>query len=50
MKKSLVALVLALFAFSSASVFAQDVPEKCKALKGDDQKKCIEDAKKAMKK
>ena len=41
MKKSLVSLVLALFALGSVSAFGQDVPEKCKALKGEDQKKCI---------
>lgn len=50
MKKSLVALMLALFAFSPA-VFAQDkgMPDKCKNLKGDAQKKCIDDAKKMKK-
>lgn len=46
MKKSLISLVLALFALSSAAVFGQDVPEKCKMLKGEEQKKCIDDAKK----
>jgi len=52
MKKSLVSLVLALFALGSPAVFGQDkgVPEQCKSLKGEDQKKCIDDAKKAMKK
>jgi hypothetical protein len=41
--KWLVSLMLALFAFGSASVFGQ-VPEKCKNLTGDEQKKCIADA------
>ena len=45
MKKLLVSLVLALFALSSAAAFGQ-VPEKCKNLTGDEQKKCIDDAKK----
>jgi hypothetical protein len=44
MKKSLVAFVLALFALGSAAVYGQ-VPEKCKALQGDAQKKCIDDEK-----
>ena len=44
MKKSLVSLLLALFALGSAAVFGQ-VPEKCKNLSGDEQKKCIDDAK-----
>jgi hypothetical protein len=43
--KWLVSLMLALFAFGSASVFGQ-VPEKCKNLTGDEQKKCIADAQK----
>jgi hypothetical protein len=45
MKKSLVSLLLALFALGSPDVFGQ-VPEKCKTLSGDEQKKCIDDAKK----
>ena len=44
MKKLLVSLVLALFALSSADAFGQ-VPEKCKNLTGDAQKKCIDDEK-----
>jgi hypothetical protein len=44
MKKSLVSLVLALFALGSTAVFGQ-VPEKCKNLTGDAQKKCIDDEK-----
>jgi hypothetical protein len=49
MKKSIVSLVLALFALGSPAVFGQDVPEKCKSLKGEEQKKCIDDAKKGTK-
>ena len=49
MKKSIVSLVLALFALGSPAVFGQDVPEKCKTLKGEEQKKCIDDAKKGTK-
>ena len=45
MKKSLVSLLLALFALGSPAVFGQ-MPEKCKTLSGDEQKKCIDDAKK----
>jgi hypothetical protein len=45
MKKALVSLMLALFALGSAGVFGQ-MPEKCKNLTGDAQKKCIDDAKK----
>jgi len=44
MKKSLVSLLLALFALGSPGVFGQ-VPEKCKNLTGDAQKKCIDDEK-----
>jgi hypothetical protein len=45
MKKSLVSLVvLALFALGTSAVFGQ-VPEKCKNLTGDAQKKCIDDEK-----
>jgi hypothetical protein len=44
MKKSLVSLMLAVFALGSSAVFGQ-VPEKCKALQGDAQKKCIADEK-----
>jgi hypothetical protein len=44
MKKFLVSLVLAVFALSSAAAFGQ-VPEKCKNLTGDAQKKCIDDEK-----
>jgi hypothetical protein len=44
MKKSLVSLLLALFALGSSAVFGQ-VPEKCKNLTGDAQKKCIDDEK-----
>lgn len=44
MKKSLIALVLALFALGSTTVYGQ-VPEKCKNLTGDAQKKCIDDEK-----
>ena len=43
-KKSLVSLLLALFALGSSAVFGQ-VPEKCKNLTGDAQKKCIDDEK-----
>ena len=48
MKKSLVSLVLALFALGSTAVFGQ-VPDKCKNLTGDAQKKCIDDEKKMKK-
>jgi hypothetical protein len=44
MKKSLVSLVLALFALGTTAAFGQ-VPEKCKNLTGDAQKKCIDDEK-----
>lgn len=44
MKKSLVSLVLALFALGTNAAFGQ-VPEKCKNLTGDAQKKCIDDEK-----
>jgi hypothetical protein len=44
MKKSLISLMLAVFALGSSAVFGQ-VPEKCKALQGDAQKKCIADEK-----
>lgn len=44
MKRSLICLVLALFALGSPAVFGQ-VPEKCKTLQGDAQKKCIDDEK-----
>jgi hypothetical protein len=51
MKKLLACLMLGFVALGPAAVFAQDkgVPEKCKALKGEELKKCIDDAK-AMKK
>ena len=45
MKKTLVSLMLALFALGSPAVFGQ-VPEKCKNLTGDAQKKCVDYAKK----
>jgi hypothetical protein len=48
MRKLLACLMLACFALGSTAGFAQ-VPEKCKNLKGDEQKKCIDDAK-SMKK
>ena len=44
MKRLLACLVLVGFALGSSAGFAQ-VPEKCKNLKGDEQKKCIDDAK-----
>jgi hypothetical protein len=44
MKKSLVSFVLALFALGATAVYGQ-VPEKCKNLTGDAQKKCIDDEK-----
>jgi hypothetical protein len=44
MKKLLACLMLACFALGSSATFAQ-VPEKCKNLTGDAQKKCIDDAK-----
>lgn len=44
MKKAVVSLMLALFALGSPAVFGQ-VPEKCKNLTGDAQKKCIDDEK-----
>lgn len=45
MRKTIVSLLLAIFALGSTAAFAQ-VPEKCKNLTGDAQKKCIDDAKK----
>jgi hypothetical protein len=45
MKKLLACLLLGFFALGSTAGFAQ-VPEKCKNLTGDAQKKCIDDAKK----
>ncbi len=45
MKKLLASVLLACFALGASATFAQ-VPEKCKNLKGDEQKKCIDDAKK----
>jgi hypothetical protein len=45
MKKLLACLLLGFFALGSTVGFAQ-VPEKCKGLQGDAQKKCIDDAKK----
>jgi hypothetical protein len=45
MRKWLVPLMLALFALGSTAAFGQ-VPEQCKDLTGDAQKKCIADAKK----
>jgi hypothetical protein len=44
MRKLFACLVLACFALGSSAGFAQ-VPDKCKNLKGDEQKKCIDDAK-----
>jgi hypothetical protein len=44
MRKLLACLLVACFALGSSAGFAQ-VPEKCKNLKGDEQKKCIDDAK-----
>ena len=44
MKAWLASLLLALFALGSTAVFGQ-VPEKCKNLSGDAQKKCIDDEK-----
>jgi hypothetical protein len=45
MKKLLACLMLGFFVLGSSAGFAQ-VPEKCKNLTGDAQKKCIDDAKK----
>jgi hypothetical protein len=45
MKKLLAYLMLGFFVLGSSAGFAQ-VPEKCKGLQGDAQKKCIDDAKK----
>jgi hypothetical protein len=44
MKKSLISILLAFFALGSSAVLGQ-VPEKCKTLQGDAQKKCIDDEK-----
>jgi hypothetical protein len=44
MRKLFACLLAACFALGPAAVLAQ-VPEKCKNLKGDEQKKCIDDAK-----
>jgi hypothetical protein len=57
MRKLVTLLFAALFAASSGAAFAaahlpgemKDVPDKCKDLKGDAQKKCIEDEKKMKK-
>jgi hypothetical protein len=48
MKKLLACLMLACFALGSSAGFAQ-VPDKCKNLTGDAQKKCIDDEKKMKK-
>ena len=45
MKKLLAYLLLGFFALGSTAGFAQQVPEKCKNLTGEAQKKCIADAK-----
>jgi hypothetical protein len=45
MEKLLAYLMLGFFVLGSSAGFAQ-VPEKCKGLQGDAQKKCIDDAKK----
>ena len=45
MKKLLACLMLGFFVLGSSAGFAQ-VPEKCKNLTGEAQKKCIDDAKK----
>jgi hypothetical protein len=48
MKKALASLMLALFALGSPAVFGQDkMPDKCKNMKGAEQQKCVDDAKKA---
>jgi hypothetical protein len=48
MKNLLACLMLACFALGSSAGFAQ-VPDKCKNLTGDAQKKCIDDEKKMKK-